>query len=96
MMEGGQMSIWRMIVLSCLTVLVLSGCVISIDESNPQAEPDGEHAGTEQDMKQDEQQAENEEKPQKNVLTQIFEHFLSHHQRIYGKLMIKAQSNYST
>lgn len=75
MMEGGQMSIWRMVVLSCLTVLVLSGCIISIDESNPQAEPDREHAGTEQNMKQDEQQTENEEKTSKNVLTQIFEHF---------------------
>lgn len=75
MMEGGQMNIWRMLILSCLTVLVLSGCEISIDESNPQAEPEGEQAGTEQDMSQDEQQTENEEKTSRNVLTQIFEHF---------------------
>ncbi len=75
MMEGGQMGIWRKLILSCLTVLVLSGCAISIDEPNPQAEPDGEQAGTEQDMKKDEQQTENEEKTSKNVLTQIFEHF---------------------
>lgn len=62
MMEGGQMSIWRILILSILTVLVLSGCAISIDEPNPQAEPEGEQAGTEQDMKQDEQQTEDEEK----------------------------------
>ncbi|WP_230874955.1 GDSL-type esterase/lipase family protein [Lysinibacillus cavernae] len=61
--------------LSCLTVLVLSGCAISIDEPNPQAEPDGEQVGTEQDMTQDEQQTEDEEKPSRNMLTQIFEHF---------------------
>ncbi|MGE7988031.1 GDSL-type esterase/lipase family protein [Lysinibacillus fusiformis] len=61
--------------LSCLTVLVLSGCAISIDEPNPQAEPDGEQAETEQDMTQDEQQTVEEEKTSKNMLTQIFEHF---------------------
>lgn len=89
------MDIWRFM-LSCLTVLVLSGCAISIDEPNPQAEPDGEQAGTEQDMTQDEQQTEDEEKPSKNMLTQIFEHFLSHQQRIYRKLMKNKQSNYIT
>ncbi len=68
------MDIWRFM-LSCLTVLVLSGCAISIDEPNPQAEPDGEQVGTEQDMTQDEQQTEDEEKPSRNMLTQIFEHF---------------------
>ncbi len=73
-MEGGQMDIWRFM-LSCLTVLVLSGCAISIDEPNPQAEPDGEQAETEQDMTQDEQQTVEEEKTSKNMLTQIFEHF---------------------
>ena len=51
-MEGGQMDIWRFM-LSCLTVFVLSGCAISIDEPNPQAEPEGEQAGTEQDIPQD-------------------------------------------
>ncbi|MGE7749566.1 GDSL-type esterase/lipase family protein [Lysinibacillus sp. FSL R5-0849] len=61
--------------LSCLAVLVLSGCAISIDEPNPQAEPDGEQAETEQDMTQDEQQTVEEEKTSKNMLTQIFEHF---------------------
>ncbi|WP_236249646.1 GDSL-type esterase/lipase family protein [Lysinibacillus sphaericus] len=61
--------------LSCLIVLVLSGCAISIDEPNPQAEPDGEQAETEQDMTQDEQQTVEEEKTSKNMLTQIFEHF---------------------
>jgi len=61
-MEGGQMDIWRFM-LSCLIVLVLSGCAISIDEPNPQAEPDGEQAETEQDMTQDEQQTVEEEKP---------------------------------
>ncbi|UZM97588.1 hypothetical protein OL548_20980 [Lysinibacillus sp. MHQ-1] len=60
-MEGGQMDIWRFM-LSCLIVLVLSGCAISIDEPNPQAEPDGEQAETEQDMTQDEQQTVEEEK----------------------------------
>ncbi|MGG2106863.1 GDSL-type esterase/lipase family protein [Lysinibacillus pakistanensis] len=69
------MSNWRILILSILTVLVLSGCAISIDEPNPQAEPEGEQAGTEQDMKQDEQQTEDEEKTSKNMLTQIFEHF---------------------
>ncbi len=73
-MEGGQMDIWRFM-LSCLAVLVLSGCAISIDEPNPQAEPDGEQAETEQDMTQDEQQTVEEEKTSKNMLTQIFEHF---------------------
>ncbi|WP_036216078.1 GDSL-type esterase/lipase family protein [Lysinibacillus sphaericus] len=73
-MEGGQMDIWRFM-LSCLIVLVLSGCAISIDEPNPQAEPDGEQAETEQDMTQDEQQTVEEEKTSKNMLTQIFEHF---------------------
>ncbi len=73
-MEGGQMDIWRFM-LSCLIVLVLSGCAISIDEPNPQAEPDGEQAETEQDMTQDEQQTVEEEKTFKNMLTQIFEHF---------------------
>lgn len=73
-MEGGQMDIWRFM-LSCLIVLVLSGCAISIDEPNPQAEPDGEQAETEQDMMQDEQQTVEEEKTSKNMLTQIFEHF---------------------
>ncbi|MFF6015907.1 GDSL-type esterase/lipase family protein [Lysinibacillus fusiformis] len=68
------MDIWRFM-LSCLTVLVLSGCAISIDEPNPQAEPDGEQAETEQDMTQDEQQTVEEEKTSKNMLTQIFEHF---------------------
>ncbi len=71
-MEGGQMDIWRFM-LSCLTVLVLSGCAISIDEPNPQAEPEGEQAGTEQDIPQDEQQTEDEEKTSKNMLTQIDE-----------------------
>ncbi|MDM5248249.1 MULTISPECIES: GDSL-type esterase/lipase family protein [unclassified Lysinibacillus] len=69
------MNIWRILVLSCLTVLVLSSCAISIDEPNPQAEPGGEQAGTEQDKRQDEQQTENEEKTSRNVFTQIFEHF---------------------
>jgi len=55
------MDIWRFL-LSCLTVLVLSGCAISIDEPNPQAEPDGEQIGTEQEMTQDEQQTIEEEK----------------------------------
>lgn len=73
-MEGGQIDMWRFL-LSCLTVFVLSGCAISIDEPNPQAEPDGEQAETEQEMTQDEQQTEDEEKPSKNMLTQIFEHF---------------------
>ncbi|WP_336634762.1 GDSL-type esterase/lipase family protein [Lysinibacillus fusiformis] len=68
------MDIWRFM-LSCLAVLVLSGCAISIDEPNPQAEPDGEQAETEQDMTQDEQQTVEEEKTSKNMLTQIFEHF---------------------
>ncbi|MFP1649671.1 GDSL-type esterase/lipase family protein, partial [Enterococcus mundtii] len=68
------MDIWRFM-LSCLTVFVLSGCAISIDEPNPQAEPEGEQAGTEQDIPQDEQQTEDEEKTSKNMLTQIFEHF---------------------
>ncbi len=68
------MDIWRFM-LSCLIVLVLSGCAISIDEPNPQAEPDGEQAETEQDMTQDEQQTVEEEKTSKNMLTQIFEHF---------------------
>ncbi|WP_253734790.1 GDSL-type esterase/lipase family protein [Lysinibacillus fusiformis] len=58
-----------------MAVLVLSGCAISIDEPNPQAEPDGEQAETEQDMTQDEQQTVEEEKTSKNMLTQIFEHF---------------------
>ncbi|MGC7930377.1 GDSL-type esterase/lipase family protein [Lysinibacillus sp. VIII_CA] len=58
-----------------MIVLVLSGCAISIDEPNPQAEPDGEQAETEQDMTQDEQQTVEEEKTSKNMLTQIFEHF---------------------
>ncbi|WP_258956003.1 GDSL-type esterase/lipase family protein [Lysinibacillus fusiformis] len=65
----------RRFMLSCLAVLVLSGCAISIDEPNPQAEPDGEQAETEQDMTQDEQQTVEEEKTSKNMLTQIFEHF---------------------
>lgn len=91
-MEGGQIDMWRFL-LSCLTVFVLSGCAISIDEPNPQAEPDGEQAETEQEMTQDEQQTEDEEKPSKNMLTQIFEHFLSHQKRIYRKLMKKTQSN---
>jgi len=73
-MEGGQMGIWRF-TLSCLTVLVLSGCAISIDEPNQPAEEQHEQAGTEQDMRQDEQQAEEDTKPSSNVLTQIFEHF---------------------
>ena len=68
------MDIWRFM-LSCLTVFVLSGCAISIDEPNPQAEPDGEQIGTEQEMTQDEQQTIEEEKTSKNMLTQIFEHF---------------------
>ncbi len=74
MMEGGQMGIWR-IILSCLTVLILSGCAISIDEPSPQADDKHEQSGTEQDMRQDEQQAEEETKHSSNVLTQIFEHF---------------------
>ncbi len=74
MMEGGQMGIWR-IILSCLIVLVLSGCAISIDEPIAPADQDSEQAETEQDMRQDEQQAEEEAKPSSNVLTQIFEHF---------------------
>ncbi len=74
MMEGGQMGIWR-IILSCLIVLVLSGCAISIDEPNAPADKESEQAETEQDMRQDEQQAEEEAKPSSNVLTQIFEHF---------------------
>lgn len=73
-MEGGQMGIWRFI-LSCLTVLVLSGCAISIDEPNQPAGEENEQAGTEQDMRQDEQQTEEDPKPSSNVLTQIFEHF---------------------
>ncbi|TKI49084.1 lysophospholipase [Lysinibacillus varians] len=73
-MEGGQMGIWR-IILSCLTVLILSGCAISIDEPSPQADDKHEQSGTEQDMRQDEQQAEEETKHSSNVLTQIFEHF---------------------
>jgi len=73
-MEGGQMGIWRFI-LSCLTVLVLSGCAISIDEPNQPAGEESEQAGTEQDMRQDEQQTEEDPKPSSKVLTQIFEHF---------------------
>lgn len=73
-MEGGQMDIWR-VILSCLIVLVLSGCAISIDEPNPQTEPVGDQAATEQDMRQDEQQTEDEAEPSSNMLTQIFEHF---------------------
>lgn len=73
-MEGGQMYIWRMI-LSCLAVLVLSGCAISIDEPSPQTDPVEEQEATEQDMIQDEQQAEEEGKNPSDVLTQIFEHF---------------------
>ncbi|AHN21982.1 MULTISPECIES: GDSL-type esterase/lipase family protein [Lysinibacillus] len=68
------MGIWR-IILSCLTVLILSGCAISIDEPSPQADDKHEQSGTEQDMRQDEQQAEEETKHSSNVLTQIFEHF---------------------
>ncbi|CAM5239937.1 Lysophospholipase OS=Lysinibacillus sphaericus OX=1421 GN=LS41612_11240 PE=4 SV=1 [Lysinibacillus sphaericus] len=68
------MGIWR-IILSCLTVLILSGCAISIDEPSPQADDEHEQSGTEQDMRQDEQQAEEETKHSSNVLTQIFEHF---------------------
>lgn len=86
MMEGGQMSIWRIMVLSCLTVLVLSGCAISIDEPDPQADPEREQARTEQDMKQDEQQTENEEKTSKNVLTQIYEHFFEPSPEDLGKI----------
>jgi len=86
MMEGGQMSIWRIMVLSCLTVLVLSGCAISIDEPDPQADPEGEQARTEQDMKQDEQQTENEVKTSKNVLTQIYEHFFEPTPEDLGKI----------
>lgn len=86
MMEGGQMNIWRIMVLSCLTVLVLSGCAISIDEPDPQADPEGEQARTEQDMKQDEQQTENEEKTSKNVLTQIYEHFFEPSPEDLGKI----------
>ncbi|MBG9453259.1 lysophospholipase [Lysinibacillus sphaericus] len=85
-MEGGQMSIWRIMVLSCLTVLVLSGCAISIDEPDPQADPEGEQARTEQDMKQDEQQTENEVKTSKNVLTQIYEHFFEPTPEDLGKI----------
>ncbi len=68
------MDIWR-VILSCLIVLVLSGCAISIDEPNPQTEPVGDQAATEQDMRQDEQQTEDEAEPSSNMLTQIFEHF---------------------
>ncbi|SKB61533.1 Lysophospholipase L1 [Lysinibacillus sp. AC-3] len=80
------MGIWRIMVLSCLTVLVLSGCAISIDEPDPQADPEGEQARTEQDMKQDEQQTENEEKTSKNVLTQIYEHFFEPSPEDLGKI----------
>ncbi|WP_241747000.1 GDSL-type esterase/lipase family protein [Lysinibacillus sphaericus] len=80
------MSIWRIMVLSCLTVLVLSGCAISIDEPDPQADPEGEQARTEQDMKQDEQQTENEVKTSKNVLTQIYEHFFEPTPEDLGKI----------
>ncbi|MFC9540098.1 GDSL-type esterase/lipase family protein [Lysinibacillus sp. NPDC056959] len=80
------MNIWRIMVLSCLTVLVLSGCAISIDEPDPQADPEGEQARTEQDMKQDEQQTENEEKTSKNVLTQIYEHFFEPSPEDLGKI----------
>ncbi|WP_242064679.1 GDSL-type esterase/lipase family protein [Lysinibacillus sphaericus] len=73
-------------VLSCLTVLVLSGCAISIDEPDPQADPEGEQARTEQDMKQDEQQTENEVKTSKNVLTQIYEHFFEPTPEDLGKI----------
>lgn len=95
MMEGGQMGSWR-IILSCLIVLVLSGCAISIDEPNAPADKESEQAETEQDMRQDEQQAEEEAKPSSNVLTQIFEHFLNLQKRIYGKLMMITQNNYIT
>lgn len=73
-MEGDQMIIWRGI-LSCLIVLVLGGCAISIDEPNPKAEGIEEQAAAEQDTKKDVEHAQQEEKSSTNVLTQFIEHF---------------------
>lgn len=74
MTEGGQMDIWRGI-LSCLIVLILSGCSISIDEPVPQAEQIDEQTETEQEEAKDVEQEPEEEKSSTNALTQFFEHF---------------------
>lgn len=65
------MNIWRGF-LSCLIVLVLSGCTISIDEPNPRVE---EEADTEQESTKDVEQVPEESEPSKNALAKFFEHF---------------------
>lgn len=68
------MYIWR-VFLSCLIVLVLSGCTISIDEPNPQTESVEEQTTTEQETTMDVEQTQEEGEPSKNALKQFFEHF---------------------
>ncbi|MFJ7736596.1 GDSL-type esterase/lipase family protein [Lysinibacillus sp. NPDC097287] len=68
------MNIWR-VFLSCLIVLVLSGCTISIDEPDPQAERVEEQTDTEQETTNDVEQTQEEGEPSKNALTKFFEHF---------------------
>lgn len=68
------MNIWRGI-LSCLIVLVLSGCAISIDESDPQATRVEEQTATEQETTEDVEQVQEEGEPEKTALTQFFERF---------------------
>ncbi|WP_245622810.1 GDSL-type esterase/lipase family protein [Lysinibacillus contaminans] len=68
------MNIWRGI-LSCLIVLVLSGCAISIDEPDPQTERIEEQTASEQEKTKNVEQVQEEGKTSSNALTQFFEHF---------------------
>ena len=68
------MTSWR-IFLSCLIVLVLSGCSISIDEPDPQTKRVEEQNDTEQQTSKDVDEALEEVEPSKNALSKFFEHF---------------------
>lgn len=66
------MNSWR-VFLSCLIVLVLSGCTISIDEPEPQTKRAEEQKDTERKMSVE--QASEEVETSKSALTKFFEHF---------------------
>lgn len=68
------MNIWRGF-LSCLIVLVLSGCTISIDEQDPQSDQVEEQTVSEQETTNDVEQMQEEGEPSKNAIKKFFEHF---------------------
>ena len=68
------MTSWRGF-LSCLIVLVLSGCTISVDEPDPQTKRVEEQNDTEKQTSNDVDEALEEVEPSKNTLSKFFEHF---------------------